>query len=167
MSRLELIEEFSKVDTSDFPDFHSYTRILNRGLWVLWVAKEKLGIKKLTAEQIALIIREVEEINIDAQSITNSFNRAGDKIYTYHTYREMEEVYFEIMKPGKDHLMSQAKEGSIEVFYFEPGKKYTPKRLLAKNILAGLTGELRIVDPYCSERTLDCLGDIKSRPVNS
>ena len=84
------------------------------------------------------------------------------------------------MKAGKDHLRTVVGEAlvgesatagavagkdEVQVFYFEPGKKYTPKRLLTKDILAGLTGEVRIVDPYCSERTLDCLRDIKGGPV--
>jgi hypothetical protein len=43
------------------------------------VAKEKLGIKRLTAEQIASIIRDVKEISIDAKSITKSFNRVEIK----------------------------------------------------------------------------------------
>jgi len=162
MSGSELIKEFSKVDTSDFPDFYGYDKPLQRGLWVLWVAKEKLGIIKLTAVEIASIITDVKRISIDAKSITNSFNRAGDKI---HTYQENGKVYFAIMKPGEEFLTSQVKEGAVEVFYFEPGKKYTSKRSLTTNILTSLTGELRIVDPYCSERTLDCLKDIKGRPV--
>jgi len=177
MNTSDLIERFSKLDTSDFPDFYGYDKPLQRGLWVLWVAKKKLRVKKLTAEQIASIITDVKEISIDAKSITNSFNRAGDKV---DTSVESGEVYFQIMKPGKDHLRTVAGEAlvgepaavgavagkdEVQVFYFEAGKKYTPKRLLAKDILAGLTGELRIVDPYCSERTLDCLRDIKGRPV--
>lgn len=120
----ELIEKFSKQDTSDFPDFNLCEKPLERGLWVLWVAKEKLATRKLTAEHIAAVIIDVKERSIDAKSITKSFNRAGDKI---HTYKENEEPSFEIMKPGKDHLLSLSKEGYIELFYFEPGKKYTSR----------------------------------------
>lgn len=155
----EISRRFAEIDTSGFPNFYSYEKPLERGLWILLVAKEKLQIKRLTAEQIAFIIRDIEEVSVGAKSITKSFNRAGDKVHTYH---ESGQVYFEIMKPGKDHLVSQAKEGSIQVVYFEPDKRYTSKRLLSKNILASLKGELRIVDPYCSERTLDILKDIRN-----
>lgn len=158
----ELIKQFREVDTSDFPHFHSYQKPLEMGLWVLWVAKGKLGIKRLSAKQIALIIREVEEISIDAKSITKSFNRAGNKI---HTYQEDGKVYFEIMKPGKDYLIAPIGKGSMQVFYFEPGKPFTSKRLLSKNILESLKGELRIADPYCGERTLDVLKDVKNSPT--
>lgn len=158
----EISKRFTEIDTSDFPDFYSYEKPLEKGLWILWVAKERLQIKRLTAEQIASITRDVKEVSIEPKSITNSLNRAGDKVHIYH---ENGQVYFEIMKPGKDHLISQIKEGSMQIVYFEPDKQYTSKRLLAKNILASLKGELRIVDPYCSERTLDILKDIKNEHV--
>ena len=157
-----IAKRFAEIDTSDFPDFYSYEKSLERGMWILLVAKEKLQIKRLTAEQIAFIIRDIEEVSVDAKSITNSFNRAGDKVHIYH---ESGQVYFEVMKSGKDHLISQAKEGSIQVVYFEPGKRYTSKKLLSKNILGNLKGELRVVDPYCGERTLDILKDIKNEHV--
>lgn len=158
----EISKKFVEIDTSDFPNFYDYKKPLEMGLWILWVVKEKLGIKRLTAEQIASVIRDAKEISCDSISITRSFNRAKSKL---RTYKEGEEVYFEIMKPGKDHLISQVKKGSIEVFYFEPGKPYTSKRLLSKSILDSLKGELKIVDPYCGERTLDILKDVKNRAI--
>lgn len=160
--KVDIFKKIRETDTSDFPDFYNYKRPLEMGLWVLLVAKEKLQIKKLTAEQIASIIRDVKEVSITAKSINNAFNAARDKVYTRP---DGGEVYFEIMKRGKDSLISQIKEGSIEVFYFEPDKRYTSKRVLSKNILNSLKGELRIVDPYCGERTLDILKEVKDRPV--
>lgn len=162
MNNSELINKFSKVNIHDFPDFSDYKTPLERSLWILWVAKEKLEMKKITAEQIASIIIDVKEISIDAKSVIKSFNRAGDKIHTYHKNGE---IYFEIMKSGKDHLLSKVRQGSIKLFYFEPDKQYTSKRILSKNILSNLKGELKIVDPYCSERTLDILRDIKDKHV--
>lgn len=159
MHELNLIKKFSEADTSDFPDFN-YKKPLEMGLWVLWVAKDKLQAKKLSAEQIASIIRDVKEISIDAKSINNAFTRAKGKTHIYH---ENGGVYFEIMKPGKNHLLSLITVGSVEVFYFEPGKKYSTKRILSKGILEGLQGKLQIVDPYSSERTLDILKDIKNK----
>ena len=101
---MELTVGFQQVDTSDFPDFYSYQKPLERGLWVLQVSKERFNIKKLTAEQIASVVRDAKEISIDVRSITNAFNRAKDKV---HAYREGNETYFEIMKPGKDHLLAK------------------------------------------------------------
>jgi hypothetical protein len=158
----DLIEKFSKIDLSGLPEFHDFKKPLERTLWVLWASKDKLGIKKLSAEEIASIIRDNKEISIDAKSITNSLNRANDKI---HTYKVDGEAYFEIMKPGKDHLLSLKKEGYIEIFYFEPGKPYSNKREVSKNILYNLKGELSIVDPYCDIKTLDILKEVKKTTV--
>ena len=101
-------------------------------------------------------------ILLDSSSITNSFNNAKGKI---HIYKENGQVYYEIMIEGKNHLHSMIKKGSMEILYFEPDKKYTSKRLLSKKILDDLQGELRIVDPYCGERTLDILTNVKNRNV--
>lgn len=157
----DVVTEFSALDTSDFPDFSVYQKTLERALWILWAAKEKLRMKKLKAEQIASIIRDVKEISVDTKAIVNALNRAGDKIHTYHEYGN---IWFEIMKPGKDYLLTQA-EGSVELYYFEPYKKFSSKRQLSKDILVNLEGDLKIIDPYCNERTLDVLKGVKNRKV--
>lgn len=157
-----LLQKFAQADFSDFPDFHSFKKPLEMALWVLWVSKDLLGIKQLKPEEIAHIIRETEEISITEKSIIYSLNRAGKKV---HVHRKNGEVYFEIMKPGKDHLTSQIKTGAINVFYFEPGKRYTSKRTLATKILVDLKGEMKVLDPYCGERTLDIFKDLKNRSV--
>lgn len=155
---VKIIPKFKKTDMSSYPDFYSYQKPLERGLWILWVAKDNLGVKKLTAEGIALIIRDVKEVSAKAISFTNSFNRAKDKV---HIYQEGDKASYEIMKPGKEHLISLKKEEYINVFYFEPEKRYTSKRILSKEILHSLKGAIRIVDPYCGERALDVLKDQK------
>lgn len=162
LTPIEKVARFRRLDTSDFPDFYSYRRILDMALWVLWAAKEKLGIKELTANEISSIMREVKEVTVPATSIAQSLRRAGDKI---HIHREKEATSYEIMMAGKEHLQSASEDGAVNVFYFEPGQQYSSKSLLTKSILERIDGELRIVDPYCGERTLDCLKDIKGRRV--
>jgi hypothetical protein len=159
-----LIQKINKVDLSSYPEFYSYKKPLEMGLWILWVTKEELGIKKLAADDIAQLIRDEFEISINASVIINAFNRAGSKI---HIYKEADEkVYYEIMKPGKDHLISQYKEGTINAVYFEAGKRYTSKWFLSKNIIDVLSGDLLIVDPYCGSKTLDILSSTKERKIS-
>ena len=158
----DLIRKFEKVNFDAYPDFYNYETPLDMGLWVLWVSKEELNIKKLNSEQIAFIIREIMEISINSKSIVRSFNRAGERI---HTYKENDTVYYEIMKAGKDYLSSQEKKEYINLFYFEPDKRFTSKRILSKNILKNIEDDLSIVDPYCGIRTLDILTNIDDRKV--
>lgn len=157
-----ILRRFARADASDLPPFEDCRTILERALWVLWVAKEKLQKEMLSAEQIASVLRDVQEMSIKVTSITQALRRAGDKIYSY---RQGGVVFYEIMKPGKEHLKSLRTEGEIEVFYFEPEKRYSSKRLLVTGILNMLIGEIRIVDPYCGERTLDVIKDVKARPI--
>ena len=160
--REEFPRKFREADKSGFVDFTACEKPLDMALWVLCVAKEKLGQKKLTAEQIASTIIDAEEISITDKSITNALNRALDKV---HRYYENGDTYYEIMKPGKDYLLSLRKTNLVNAFYFEPDTRYTAKRLLKNQVFSDLKGSLKIVDPYCSERTLDVLASLKSRPT--
>lgn len=157
LNKPELGENFSQIDTSEYPDFYSFKKPLEQGLWVLLIAKEKLNIKRLTADEISKIIINVKEISTDAKSITYAFNRAKDKIHIHN------KINYEIMKPGKDYLISQTGNGPIDVFYFEPDKKYTNRKILSTDIFKNLKGDLRIVDPYCGERTLEILHKAKNK----
>lgn len=159
---LSIQERFLTVDTSDLPRFDDCRTILERALWVLWVAKEKLKIRELSAEQISNILRDIQEISIKESSITQSLKRASDKI---DSYQRNTGIFYEIMKPGKEYLTSLKREGELEVFYFEPGKRYSSKKTLVTNILSLLTGEIKIVDPYCGERTLDIIKNVGGRPI--
>lgn len=162
----ELVQKFKEVDASAYPNFEHYEKPLEMSLWVLWIAKEKFGIKKMTADDIAVIIRDVYETSIEAKTILGAFNRAGNKV---HTYKETEGGtmfhYYEIMRLGKEHLAKLVKEGAVDVVYFEPGKRYTSKRVLAKNIIDKLAGDLMIVDPFCGTGTLDLLSNIKNKKI--
>ena len=158
----EFIAKFKEADKSGIVDFASCEKPLDRALWALCVAKEKLGEKRLKAEQIALTVLETQEISVTANSITNALKRASDKVHRYHENRD---TYYEIMKPGKEYLLSLQKSDLVNAFYFEPDTKYTAKRLLTDQVFSGLTGNIKIVDPYCSERTLDILADLKDRPT--
>lgn len=157
-----ILRKFARVDTSDLPPFDDCHTIIQQTLWVLWVGKDKLKQRKMSTEQISSVLREAKEVSIKPTSISQALNRAGDKI---HCYRDDGQILYEIMKAGKDYLMSLKPQGTLEVFYFEPGQRYSSKRLLVTGILESLAGELRIVDPYCGERTLDVIKDVKARPI--
>ena len=158
----DIIKKFIEADVSELPDFDNYVVPIDRYLWILWVSKDILDIKILTAEQIALIIREIKEIGVEKISVINSLNRAGDRIFVH---KKDDSVYYEIMKPGKDYLIYKVKQKFTELYYFEPDKRYSSKRVLSKDILKTLKGELKIVDPYCGIRTLDILSSTQNQSI--
>jgi len=131
-------------------------------LWVLWVSKDKVGESRLTGEEIASIIVGVQEISATTKSIISALKRAADKV---HRYYENDETYYEIMKPGKEYVLSLSREDLVSAFYCEPDSEFTAKKFLKNQIFNSLTGDLKIVDPYCGEKTLDVLDSIKDKQV--
>ncbi|MDG3546625.1 hypothetical protein [Methanobacterium formicicum] len=150
----DIVKKFHETDVSIFPNFDEYNSTLERALWVLWVAKDNLNIPQMNSKQIAAVLIEVKEISINPTSISKAFSRAGNKI---HTYSGKEKSSFGIMGEGKEYLRSKINKKITEVCYFEPGLKYTNKKILSEKVLSTLNGELKIVDPYCGKRTLDML----------
>jgi len=159
MNERDIINEFKKIDTSRYPNFYTLKKPSDKAFWVLLLAKEELEIRKLTAEQIASIIRDVLEISITTQSIYNSFNRMLDSGYV-HKYVENGVVSYEIMMPGKDYILDQVKKEILNIHYFKPNQKFSSKRILSVKILEECQGNLKIVDPYFGIRTLDILRNI-------
>ena len=123
----DLIKKIKEANTINYPDFSKCSRPLDMALWVLWIAKDEAGDRKLSGEQIASIIIETQEISANSKSIVNALNRASDKV---HRYREDNNTYYEIMKPGKDYLLSLTRNDLVNVFYFVPEQKFTAKKLL-------------------------------------
>jgi hypothetical protein len=158
----ELITRFKVADKNNFTDFSKCKKPLDMALWVLLIATEASIARKLTAMQIATIIIETQNISVEVKSIQYSLNRASDNV---HRYYEDSETYFAIMQPGKDYILSLRGNDVFNAFYFEPNTKFSAKQLLKNQILNSLTGSLRIVDPYCGERMLDILSDVKDRSI--
>ena len=155
----DVVSLFNKIDREQFPDISHYLRPMEKSLWILCIMKDLGGIKQLTADQISKILREGLEINLPEKSIINSLKNAGDRIFVNN---DEGIKHYEIMAIGRDFLMSKAKTTTTSLFYFEPEKKYTSKRILSNNLIINLKGELKIVDPYLGERTLDVLSNVKN-----
>lgn len=154
-----IAEGLRKADVSSFPDFRLMSTPLEMGLWILWVAKDGGLSRQLTAEEISQVIVDVFEISMEPRAITNALNRSGKKV---HVYRDNGVTSFEIMHLGKEFVRSLDEDNLTDTIYFEPGKKFNSKRILSDKVLDSLKGELKIVDPYCGERTLDVLSKHKT-----
>ena len=158
-----LVDGFKRLDTSDLPDFYGLTSPLDMALWVLLVAKDKLGIEQLAADDIADVLVQAKERSTTPQAIANAFNRASGK--KIHIITGGSKAYYQIMKEGRDHLIRDSKEASLLLHYFEPGKPYKNKSVLRENIFPSLGGPLKIVDPYCGIRTLDLVISTNAQKV--
>lgn len=145
------IHLFDKAAGSHLPDIHSLPSPIDKILWVLWVAKD-VGESPLDSLQISQVLREIYEINIHPTAIDEILKKVGDEICIHNKGKFPD---YEIMREGKDYLT--ANNNGLQLFYFEPNKKFTSQRILSNKILDNLKGELNIVDPYCGSGALDVL----------
>jgi hypothetical protein len=160
---LEIADRLRAKDLSKYPNLDLYKTPLERALWILWVVKDELGVPCLNADEISSIARDVFEVDISQTSIVNACNRAGGgKVHINREGTEIQKLSFIIMKEGKDFLKSKSMEGKIKLFYFQPDKDYSSRCILQDDILTQMKGDLRIVDPFCGERTLSLLVNIKN-----
>lgn len=126
--------------------------IRDRSLWVLQVAKDSFGFDSLNSEEIASILTRALEISTKPSSVSASFARSQDMIYSEYKNGK---AYYSIMRAGKDHLLSigRPKEG-ILAYLVEPGQTYSGKRMLVDEVFSRFKGEIRISDPYVGKRLL-------------
>ncbi len=156
MNLEEIRIKLANLDLSKYPDFYDLKKPSDKALWILYVLKVEGISRRLSADFIANLIRDVMEISITSQSIYNSFNPLM-KIGLIHKYEIDGEKYYEIMKPGKEHIMSLIKDDLLNILYFQPGERFSSKRLLSTRILEECVGDICIVDPYIGIRTLDII----------
>lgn len=155
----KVVSAFNNIDLERFPRIDHYSLPLEKSLWTLCIVKDLGGIKKMTSPQISEVLRDCLEINLTEKSITNSLNRAGDRVYANN---DDGIKYYEIMASGREYVMSKEKTETTSLYYFEPEKKYSSKRILSNDILLNLNGVLKIVDPYIGTRTLDILSHVSN-----
>jgi len=154
MEDSDLIQKFSEVETNDLPDFYSYDKPLEKGLWVLLVSKDKLNIKKMTSKQIISVIENVKEMDADGNAIARAFARAENKI---KVHKENGEVFYEILKPGRDFI----KNSLVNADSTDENEKIYPKNSRydfysdIKQIFSVTNNELLIVDSYMNDDVFD------------
>ncbi len=117
----QLINKFKNLKKLGYPDLPNPNNLkspLKMSLWVLFVSKEKLDIKELTAKDISKVITEIMEIKVTEKSVTQSLKRAGNKV---SVSKRQNKTFYEIMKAGKEYLLSKSNSNNnkINVYYFE------------------------------------------------
>jgi hypothetical protein len=159
-----LVDKFKGIDTTDLPDFYVLTSPLDMALWVLLAAKDKLGIERLSADDISEVLVHSMEVSIKPRAIANAFNRSrGKKV---HIITADSKIYYKIMKEGRDYLIGSVEETLfLQLHYFEPGKPYKSKKVLREKVFPLLSGPLKIVDPYCGIRTLDLVTEGNTQKI--
>jgi len=153
------LKALNDINKSTLPDYSNCITVLDKALVVLWYSKE-IGEPTLSSKEIVEIALKFFEDSNSMQSVSNALAKAKNKI---HIYKNKDGNKFEIMQKGKDYLKNKYDfSKGIDVIMFEPGKRYTARNILLQNIFNELKGELKILDPYCDEKSLSIMLEIKN-----
>ena len=131
-------------------------------LAALDLAATEAGVNQLTAEHIVAAL-EAAGVAVRKQSVTRALARAGQRVSTSQT--DEGEVQYRLMTRGKKEVETLLGGGLMSVVRIEGGHPRTA-RLTLGEMFSGLTGIVRICDPYYGVKTLDTLDHIpKSCPI--
>jgi len=141
---------FRGADQTGFPALVSLD---DRGqvLWVLGIAKERLGIVWMAPSQIATVLRDVFGVHVSRQRVQAIV--AGERTAIAGSRRGRVRSY-QIMKSGLDGLLAKGPD----VVFIEPDKALSGLRS-AQAMMQSLVGLVRVCDPYIESASLDLLVD--------
>jgi hypothetical protein len=151
-SKLNLAEAFEAADISGFPDVRTLGDERKEALWVLWVGREKAATAVMSAADVSSVLRDVFGIHVSRQRAQSLL--AAEK-RTVVPRRNGRETGYQIMQAGIDEVA-----GSSMATYIDPDRALSSIRKV-EAILSGLTGTVRLCDPYVDGRTLDLLTESK------
>lgn len=151
----EEIVEILKRKNIEIPDLENAS-ILLKSLWILKVCKEHTPAEALSPESISYIIYKILDEDIDRNSISKSFSRAGKKI------KSRGNGFYEILGPGKKNLekFENLDQNGIKLITGE--KPWTDKNKKFIGFIKELEGEIFILDPYYGAETLHILSNFEN-----
>jgi hypothetical protein len=143
-------------DLSGLPDLLALERVEGQALWALAFMKDKVGVDYLSAAEISSILADVFEMSADESAVRMALSRAGGKVHSMLFGRTRK---FSIMKPGREYLAAASSESAIIV---DPQK---PHRAIVRisELFGGLSGIVRICDPYLDKKTLEVTAMLPNR----
>lgn len=151
----EWLEKFREIDISKYPNVHDLS-LPNQALWLLLVAKERIGLSYLSAWDVAHVLTEVYGVSVAPQGVLYALRHCGKKVHKkkVHSKRKTAATLFSIMEEGKRTLSSLR-----SVLFISPEAAFTGLKDF-EEILSRLKGDICICDPWVDKNTLDVLSMI-------
>ncbi len=154
-----LLETFEGLDPQLKHILSDVSSPLLLSLAALDIADRMGGTQRLTAEHIVACL-EAAGIAVKRTSVSRALARAGSKVST--SSDASGEVSYKLMTRGRKEIEHLIREGSLSVVRVEGGRPHTARQHLGE-LLAALTGLVRITDPYFGSRTLETLDHISRK----
>jgi hypothetical protein len=148
-----LLETFQGLDSHTKLTLADISAPLLLSLAALEIAERNAGVDRLTAEHIVACL-EAAGVAVKRLSVSRALSRAGRKISVTSTTSG--EVAYKLMTQGRREVEPLLRNGALSVVRIEAGRPHTARQHLGE-LLAGLTGMVRICDPYFGLRTLETI----------
>lgn len=153
MSRGSLDQQFRAADQNGLPDVRQLDE-RHQVFWVLRLAQEKLDIAVMTPAEVSNVLRDVYGILISRQKVGALLSRERK---TVAKRKKAGARAYQLMGAGSDELDAT----SGRVMFVEPSRGFSGLRE-THALIATMTGEVRVCDPYVDARTLDMLAAANS-----
>jgi len=151
----KLVERFREVDDEIKLAIAKESSKLRLGLCALTLAQEQFGIDYLSIDEIVEALDRLG-VAVNRSNLLRAFARAGDRV---RCIAEDKIRLYKAMTLGRQEVMGILSISGPQVVHIQNGQPRTARMILAE-ILASLSGVIRICDPYYGLRTLDVLGMI-------
>lgn len=125
----------------------------------LEIAEQQVGIQRLTAEHIVACL-EAAGVAVKRNSVSRALARAGGKVSTFLV--PSGDVGYRLMTRGRREVEPHLKNNARTVVRIEGGRTHIARQHLAE-LLAGLSGVVRICLPYFGLRTLETIDHISPK----
>jgi hypothetical protein len=118
----------------------------------LEIAETRAGVNQLTAEHIVACL-EAAGVSIKRLSVTRALSSASGYV---SSRKEDDDVFYRLMTKGKREIEHVLGGEKLSVVRIEKDQPRTARQGLGE-VIKGLTGTVRVCDPYYGVRTLDLL----------
>jgi hypothetical protein len=133
---------------SELLDVHSLKKVKLKALWVL-DHRSTEGNDRFTISEIVKYLVEICGVNTSWQAVWSALKQAGSMVHKNNNG-------FKIMKSGIDRLKEELPCDNTVVF-IESGKPFSATHIKLSEILANLSGEVLVCDPYFDVKTIDLI----------
>ena len=153
-----LLETFRNLDPTIKDSLADIDQPMLLALATLTLAEDLAGRPYLSSEHIVAAL-EAAGIAVKRAQISNALSRAGNKV---SRKIENEERYYRAMIPGRRLVEPILSIGPIHLARIEAGRPRSARKHLTE-LLASLSGTVRICDPWYGLRSLDALAMLPAK----
>lgn len=152
---MSLLAKFAGLDSATREALADLRSPLDLALATLLVARDQCGTDTLTAEHMVAAL-EAAGVAARRSALGKALARAGNRV---SRKQGDEGAVYRLMLPGQRQAQPLLSHGNLQVLRFD-GTAPRSARQKITDLLAALSGTVRICDPYYGLRTLDVLDAI-------